>query len=267
MASKIVAASPESGSHPLLNETSSSECSKDTVIERVTELDQSQAIPIGRTINTGSPANGRGLILADGDESVCKVETKMKPVGESTQIPSCEPSTSFTANVTNDSVVEDGAASDKVSSLVKEKFAEVAQTAMDVVETSNASELDATSTNIGTDTVDKPHDATVKQVTLKSRVASGSLQAAQNDCEETSSAVSQRVVSPIERASTPFSRPSSADVRTTTSLPTHASRSRSVSTSHPPNMHYRAATVCAAGVAVALFFVVMRRLSLMLHGI
>ncbi|CAL8071374.1 unnamed protein product [Calicophoron daubneyi] len=34
-----------------------------------------------------------------------------------------------------------------------------------------------------------------------------------------------------------------------------------------PSPQYRAATVCAAGVAVALFLVVMRRLALMLHGV
>jgi hypothetical protein len=63
-------------------------------------------------------------------------------------------------------------------------------------------------------------------------------------------------------------QPSQAQHVSNRSVPASRPSSRS---SHSdrlvPNTQYRAATVCAAGVAVALFLVVMRRLALMLHGI
>ncbi|KAG5450734.1 Ubiquitin-conjugating enzyme E2 J1, variant 2 [Clonorchis sinensis] len=91
--------------------------------------------------------------------------------------------------------------------------------------------------------------------------ASGSYHTAQIDPEECSSALSRRRTSDV-CVVTPSSRPVSAEPRSATS-PIPSSRVESTAV----NVHYRAATVCAAGVAVALFLIVMRRLSLMLHGV
>ncbi|KAF7258736.1 hypothetical protein EG68_03157 [Paragonimus skrjabini miyazakii] len=251
----------KTASHSLSNDASSSESSKDTVIERATEEGHQDAVPLVDPV-----ANGLNEILPDGDELGDSQERKTKPIGKTTVNPPSDPSTSLVVNVTNGSVLEEKSVSEEASPAVNEKFAEISLTAIEVVETSQASEQDAEPSDLCADTIEKPHDSPVEQITLRSRVASGSLRTAQNEYEQSSSIVSRRVASPAERILTSTSRPGSADVRVTTSTTSRTSRSTS---SNPAtnNMQYRAVTVCAAGVAVALFLVVMRRLSLMLHGI
>ncbi|KAA3678229.1 uncharacterized protein DEA37_0005648, partial [Paragonimus westermani] len=163
-------------------------------------------------------------------------------------------------------ILEEKPVSEEASPGMNEKFAEISLTAVEVVETFHTSEQNSKPSNLCADTIGRSHDSPVEQTTLKSRVASGSFQAAQNEYEESSSAVKQRVVSPAERILTSTNRPSSTDVRVTNSTTSRTSHSTSANPA-TNNIQYRAATVCAAGVAVALFLVVMRRLSLMLHGI
>ncbi|KAF5398390.1 hypothetical protein PHET_08573 [Paragonimus heterotremus] len=254
-------------SHSLSNDASSSESSKDTVIERATEGGLHDAAALVDPTNSACPvANGVNEILPDGDELGDNEETKTKPVGKTTTNPPSDPSTSLVVNVTNGSVFEEKSVSEEASPAVNEKFAEISLTAIEVVETSQASEQDVKPSDLCADTIERPHDSPVEQITLRSRVASGSFRSVQNEYEQSSSVVSRRVASPAERILTSTSRPGSADVPVTTSTTSRTSRSTS---SNPPtnNMQYRAVTVCAAGVAVALFLVVMRRLSLMLHGI
>ncbi|TGZ65200.1 hypothetical protein CRM22_005969 [Opisthorchis felineus] len=100
------------------------------------------------------------------------------------------------------------------------------------------------------------------QPPVQNLLASGSYHTAQIDPEECSSSLSRRRTSDAGIV-TPSSRPVSAEPRSATTSPVPSSRVESTAV----NVHYRAATVCAAGVAVALFLIVMRRLSLMLHGL
>ncbi|KAF6774733.1 hypothetical protein AHF37_06307 [Paragonimus kellicotti] len=258
---------PKAASHSLSNDASSSESSKDTVIERATEGGHHDATPlVDPTSNACPVANGPNEILPDGDELGDNEETKTKLVGKTTINPLSDPSTSLVVNVTNGSVLEEKSVSEEASLAVNEKFAEISLTAIEVVETSQASEQDAKPSDMCADTIERSYDSPVEQITLRSRVASGSFRAAQNEYEQSSSAANQRVDSPVERILTSTSRSGSADVRVTTSTTSRTSRSTS-SNRATNNIQYRAVTVCAAGVAVALFLVVMRRLSLMLHGV
>lgn len=67
----------------------------------------------------------------------------------------------------------------------------------------------------------------------------------------------QGTETPQSACITPLSRP----------ITPASDRSRSASRAQNTDLQYRAVTVCAAGVALALFLVVMRRLSFMLHGV
>ncbi|KAF8562395.1 hypothetical protein P879_08772 [Paragonimus westermani] len=216
---------PKAAPHSLSDDASSSESSKDTIMERATEGGHHDAVPPGDpTNNVCLAVNGLNEILEE------------KPVSE------------------------------EASPGMNEKFAEISVTAVEVVETSHTSEQDAKPSNLCADTIERSHNNPVEQTTLRSRVASGSFQAAQHEYGESSSAVSQHVASSTERIPTSANRPASTDVRVTNSTTSRTSHSTSANPA-TNNIQYRAATVCAAGVAVALFLVVMRRLSLMLHGI
>ncbi|THD18885.1 hypothetical protein D915_010490 [Fasciola hepatica] len=83
--------------------------------------------------------------------------------------------------------------------------------------------------------------------------------------EEVSSVIRNRIASPSQPDCPSMSRSTDLNARTVSTSPSAVVSSNVVEPS-TQSLQYRAVSVCAAGVAVALFLVVMRRLALMLHG-